>query len=449
MSQNAFNANPIQWYEGMFVMPQHFQQNDTLQKNLWHYHFQRLNPYHWGLCDMTVDESSLAAGVLRILSLECVLEDGTVIFYPYHKGETLELDLKTSIEEDDIPRRVHLTLPKSTLKDLSEGQINNRYKPVEEASADLNSPETKITIMRLLPRLALSAEKVLPVQCTAIPIMEVIKKNQKFSITSYSPPFLYLKRKSTILKKCSEIVRSVRDKLVYLSKKVKFQTQVTQSLFDAHSIWQFELTRRHLIHGLVDLEVVIAQDKTKPFDVYKALLKLANICAELRWGEAPPNFPEYTHENIQPILEVFYRFIQDTLDNVEETYRIIPFKQKERVFSLELDNNWIHKTMVLGIKSNTEVTEAEMQKWADNAVIASDSFIESAQSNRVLGARRRRIQAASHMKLIPDKGTLLYEVTFDTRFITRGEALHVFNIADSAEKRPKEVILYTPIDESA
>ena len=446
MKKNAFNANPIQWYEGMFVMPQHFQQNDMLQKNLWHYHFNHLTQHHWGICSILFDESALATGVLRVLSLEGVMQDGTVIFFPYDKRDTLEIDLKTAIKDEDKPKRVYLTLPQSSLNDFSDGDSTTRYKPIEEESSDLNSPDTKITIMRLMPRFSLSADETLPVQHTVIPIAEMMRKNQKFSFTDYVPPSLYLKRTSPIMQKCAESIKGVRDKLVYLSKKIKTQAHTTAS-FDAQSIWQFDMTRRYLITGLTELEMVLAQGNCKPFTLYQALRRLAGSCAALRWGEPSPVFPDYLHDNCNQAFSSLYRFIFETLDQIEESYRVVPFARKERIFSLPLEDDWLTKTFILGIRTNAQTTEEDMQKWADGAVMASESFIESAQSNRVLGARRKRVQTVSHMKLIPDKGTILYEVTFDARFITKGETLHIFNISDTAEGRPKEIVLYVAMDE--
>src|SRR5262249_28543467 len=39
----------IQWYEGMLLAPQHFQQSSLRQEALLAYHLAALSPYHWGV----------------------------------------------------------------------------------------------------------------------------------------------------------------------------------------------------------------------------------------------------------------------------------------------------------------------------------------------------------------------------------------------------------------
>ncbi|HHC24263.1 MAG TPA: hypothetical protein ENK58_02435, partial [Desulfobacterales bacterium] len=61
----------IQWSEGMLLAPQHFQQVNTRQEALLHYHLMTIAPFHWGIQKLEIDESLLLQdGTFRVSELE-------------------------------------------------------------------------------------------------------------------------------------------------------------------------------------------------------------------------------------------------------------------------------------------------------------------------------------------------------------------------------------------
>lgn len=77
-------ASKILWGEGLFLRPQHFQQQDR-------YHEARLNetaaalhPYCWGVRRLAIDADALKADVLRITELSLIFPDGEVYRAPEH-----------------------------------------------------------------------------------------------------------------------------------------------------------------------------------------------------------------------------------------------------------------------------------------------------------------------------------------------------------------------------
>lgn len=77
-----FRASKVLWGEGLFLRPQHFQQQDA-------YHEWRvsevaasLHPYSWGLRKLVIDVDALANGVLRIEHLQAIFPDGEIFNAP-------------------------------------------------------------------------------------------------------------------------------------------------------------------------------------------------------------------------------------------------------------------------------------------------------------------------------------------------------------------------------
>jgi type VI secretion system protein ImpJ len=74
----------VLWGEGLFLRPQHFQQQDR-------YHEARLNetaaalhPYCWGVRRLDVDADALKADVLRVTGLSLIFPDGEIVRAPEH-----------------------------------------------------------------------------------------------------------------------------------------------------------------------------------------------------------------------------------------------------------------------------------------------------------------------------------------------------------------------------
>lgn len=443
----SFNAYPIQWHEGMFMMPQHFQQNDILIQNLTYFHTSHITPYHWGIIDYSIDPSLLSQGILKVETLHGVMPDGTIVFFPQEPEDSLELVLSEISDKKGGSHTVYLTLPKFSQKGVDGTRLSHRYKTVECPTQDLNTPDSSVSITRLKPILSLTHTRTGHKDKWLLPLCRVARKGKHFSELPYLPPCIYIPSKGDLMRKLKSLAKRVREKILYLQKKVRERARMTSSLYDAQSIWQFDTMRRHLIVGLVSFEGLLQQERLHPFPLYRELIGLGGRCAATQWGGSAPIFSPYQHDNLLECFDEVCTYIEQVLDQIVEAYRVHLFDQKERLFRLSLEKNWVKDKLIIGLKSPANVPESSMVQWLNNAVIVSQSHVERAQENRILGAPRAHIQSAQRIKLIPDRGTILCEITPDTRFIAPEEKLYIFNISDQEEQRPESIVLYTPQQE--
>lgn len=72
----------ILWGEGLFLRPQHFQQQDLYHEWRLAQMTRVLHPYAWGVRHVKVDTDALQAGMLRVLELQAVLPDGEIFNAP-------------------------------------------------------------------------------------------------------------------------------------------------------------------------------------------------------------------------------------------------------------------------------------------------------------------------------------------------------------------------------
>jgi len=75
-------TSKIIWSEGMFLRPQHFQQNDRYLESLIENRCGPLRPYAWGLEELTINQEALSLGKIEIAKCKAILPDGTTIDIP-------------------------------------------------------------------------------------------------------------------------------------------------------------------------------------------------------------------------------------------------------------------------------------------------------------------------------------------------------------------------------
>jgi len=77
---------PIFWGQGMFLQPQHFQQQDGYHEARLHRYMHWISPFYWGLKSLLIRETALQNFVCEIERCELVTWDGTLVCF---QGETL------------------------------------------------------------------------------------------------------------------------------------------------------------------------------------------------------------------------------------------------------------------------------------------------------------------------------------------------------------------------
>ena len=120
--------SPVAWTEGMFLRPQHMQQQERyLQFQHANIH-SKINPLSWGIFSVALDHTLLSLGQLRLDSIECLFADNTLAILP----EQNPLPDAISIASGTTDQLVYIVVPvnKSTGLNISSDEENliTRYR---------------------------------------------------------------------------------------------------------------------------------------------------------------------------------------------------------------------------------------------------------------------------------------------------------------------------------
>jgi len=72
----------VAWKEGMFMVPQHFQQAERSQEAALNLRLRGMSPLGWGVAHLKFNESAIAQGRIELMQCRAVLSDGMVIDIP-------------------------------------------------------------------------------------------------------------------------------------------------------------------------------------------------------------------------------------------------------------------------------------------------------------------------------------------------------------------------------
>ncbi|MBS0271987.1 MAG: type VI secretion system baseplate subunit TssK [Proteobacteria bacterium] len=433
--------NPIQWHEGMLLMPQHFQQTDFRIENMMAYYMSQMSSFFWGIVDIKIDEALLTSGIYRPLELEVIMPDGLVISGLPETTTPLQLNLVPFQKElQSEPYYIYLCIPPWREGAMEVGGDLPRYlSSLSTNVMDMNTGEQPIDIPRLLPNLSLQLALEPPPHYVSLPLAQVIYDAKSFSLTNYLPPRLKVTLVSGIGEICNQLSERLRLKLGYLQQKVQtVQEQVTKDPF----FEEIEDIRLKLIAGLLPFEALISVQNVHPFLVYRELCSLAGQISGVKYGELPPRFDAYNHLDISKSFSQVIDYITKVLNEIEESYTVIPFSLNDRVFTLQLQSAWVGDRLVIGVRAQPNTTTEDLLSWINNCVIVTDKYITLAKDNRVLGAKRTIVSEVPAMNLVATKGVQLFVVDVDPRYIDPKGILCLFNISDDDLTRPLEVVLY-------
>ncbi len=435
------DINPIQWHEGMLLMPQHFQQTDIRMEKMMTYYMSHVFSFFWGVVRLKIDEALLTTGKFRPVELEVIMPDGLVISSLPETKSPLQIDLLPFQDKLQVtPSFIYLCVPPWREGDMDVGGDLPRYlSSLNPNVVDINTGKQAIDIPRLIPNLSLQIGQEPPAHYVSFPLAQVTYDAKSFSLTDYLPPQVQADPLSGIGAISNQLAERLRQKLGYLQQKVQaVEERVTKDPF----FEEIEEVRLKLIAGLLPFEAVLSLGNAHPFDIYRELCSLAGQISGVKYGEIPPRFEAYNHLDIGKTFRQVIAYIEKILGEIEESYTVIPFTLNERVFTLQLQSAWVGDRLVLGARAQPGMTTENLLSWINNCVIVTDKYITLAKDNRVLGANRKIVSEVISMNLVATRGVQLFTVEVDLRYIDPQGILCLFNISDDDLTRPLEIVLY-------
>jgi type VI secretion system protein ImpJ len=426
----------IQWHEGMMLSPQHFQRICLRYETLIGYRAELVQPFSWGTIQFEFDRVAILEGIFRVSRLEAVMPDGLVVDYQAsEKRPVLEINFGDEVTPS-IGVKIHVVVARH-----AEGNFNKRYISVEsEPVPDLNLNENEMTMPVVYPNLRLVTSDKVSNEMTHFPLVEIAIKEEAFGLTDFLPPQLRVDKNSIIGKRVAKLMDLMRRKVLTLEDKLRSTMQDAAD----HRISELKYTIEHIMSDLPYAEALYYSNSAHPFQLYIALCSIVGKLAPLGMMNVPPVFEAYDHNNINKAITQVELFIQMVIDQLTEAYSMLVMKSVEKRFTIGEAIVNLDEPIVLGIKLESGMSEADLDEWVKHLVVTSESLLEESLRKRVLGADRKVIKYYEPLGIVPPSGVALVLIDNESDYFYRGEPLMIEDALVAANFAvPDTIILYT------
>ncbi|QEY16729.1 type VI secretion system baseplate subunit TssK [Cellvibrio sp. KY-GH-1] len=319
----------VVWCEGMFLRPQHFQQQERYLEQMRHQRAQAPANYFWGFRNLRIDSAALSQGIIAVTEAEGIFPDGT----PFAFSLPQEAPAPLVIGEGVNDQLVYLALPaqqhQSELVAFDPlEQSLARYGVEDFLAEDINSiggEPAELQIAR--PRLRLLLQTELTDSWVALGMLRIVERraDRQLAIDPlYIPALISVFASSTLTHLINEVLGLVRQRADVLS------TRISQAgrggISEVGEFLMLQLLNRsepliaHLLQG-------------RGLGPETAYLQLIALCGELATFASDSrrceHLPAYWHDDAEQSFHSLVQLLRRYLSTVLEQNAIeIPLIEK-------------------------------------------------------------------------------------------------------------------------
>ncbi|ANQ84467.1 hypothetical protein dqs_1419 [Azoarcus olearius] len=335
----------VLWGEGMFLRPQHFQQQALQHEAALAGSLQGLYRHAWGARAVVVDETGLAAGVLRFDNLSIWFRDGTRYCAPEHDPLPPSRDL-AGISADGNTVLVYACVPElhphgGNVGDHERNPAQRvRFLKRHAASCDLYSGalEAELTLLDLNVQLRLEDENRDGFE--SLPVARLRRDGQgQWSVdASYLPPSLDLAldgAAARLLRRLLDILQ-VKSGLLAARQREHATHLLEYGSSDIAAFWLLHTVNRNYAR----LQHLERARPLHPEALYLALAELYGELVTFSRSHTLADLPPYRHEDLAGSLTPLDDRIRDLLDTVvSNRHQVITLRNPKPSFHIgHLDN---------------------------------------------------------------------------------------------------------------
>jgi type VI secretion system protein ImpJ len=350
--------NKVIWTEGLFLQPQHFQQQDRYVERLVRASTGPLRPFAWGLTMLELDADLLALGKFGIRAAAGVLSDGT----PFSIPDDVDHPRPLEILENARNLTVHLVLPARQAGGVDaappeQTETVARFSIAEHDAGDTNSGyQSTATLPVGKLRLRLALEGTAREGHTSIGLARVAEVRSDKSVVldeNYIPPVLRLSAAPTLSGFATHLQGLLHHRAESLAGRMSDSgTRGTAEIADYMLLQICNRAEPVFSH------LATAAGQIHPEAFYREAVALAGELATFtEQRKRPVEFPPYRHEDLQATFKPVFAALRQALSAVLEQ-TAVPIALQERKFGIRVgpitDRSLVGGTWVLAVRAQMQ-----------------------------------------------------------------------------------------------
>lgn len=389
--------NKVIWSEGMFLRPQHFQQQDRYIERLVDSRIGALGRHYWGVQDLQIDAEALALGKVSLSSITGIFPDGT----PINAPEAEELPAVREIPENTRDEIVYLCIPlkrpgsQESVRDEEEfPQARYRtYNFDARNSASASGESSRIQVGKLSTCFRLGSEDLGGYAYIGVArIVERLPGNPVKLDKGFIPPVLDCAASPEIRAYIEEVKGLLKQRGDALSHRLSDSGRSGSAEVADYLLLQVINRIEPMIQHLSQLPVL------HPLELYQELLQLAGeLSTFTASNKRLAELPRYNHQNLQETFAGLFQALRQSLSMVLEQSAISMdlVERKYGIHVAPITDPSLTRTssFVIAVKADLP-TEVLRSRFPSQVKIAPVETIRELITTQLPGLRTRPLPVA-------------------------------------------------------
>jgi type VI secretion system protein ImpJ len=328
--------NKVVWGEGLFLQPQHLQQQERYVERLVRASTAGLVPFSYGLSQLEIDTDLLALGKFAVRSAAGIMPDGTPFSIPDDVDHPAPIDLPETMRNAAI----YLVLPARQPGSVETAPADRletaaRFSVFEHEAIDTNAGYQSVATVPVGKlRLKFAAEHDSRAGFVALGLAGVVEVRPDRSVVldeAYIPPVLLCGVSPLLAGFVSQLQGLIHHRAEALSGRVS--ESATRGAAEIADYLLLQVCNRY--EPLIT-HMAAAVGQIHPEAFYRVLLSLAGELATFTESrKRPPVFPPYRHDDLNATFRPVIAALRQALSAVLEQ-TAIPIPLQERKYGIRV-----------------------------------------------------------------------------------------------------------------
>ena len=378
------------WHEGLFLRPQHLQQQERFNQHWLEGRSHGMRVYNWGLTKLEIDESLLKLGKISIIRAQGVFADGTPFDIPANTPAPIPFEVPKDTKSCVLYLSVPLIQSNALLMEEQGAKKNQltRYSIKDIQVSDLHTGkiegEADVQVGELSTCLLPETDKLNAY--STIPLARIVEKDKDGVVVldnNFIPAVMHCNAAMQLTSFISEVQGLLKHRGDALANRLAAPgssgiSEITDFLL-LQLVNNYEPLLKHLY----------ATKSIYPEELYRILIKLAGELATFtREERRPVDFKEYVHDQQQVSFEFVMNEIRTALGTVIEQ-KAIGLEIKEHKYGIWVavinDKTLLDSsTFVLAVKADA-ASEKIRSKFPMQSTISNVESIRELVNSHIPG----------------------------------------------------------------
>ena len=369
--------NKVMWTEGMFLQPQHFQQQDRFLGRQLDARIAATVAWPWGYLSLQIDDAALLQGRVMLTAARGVLPDGLAFSIPGDDPAPPALEVPVDARDELVVLAVPLSRPGVPDSDVEagEGSMPPRWRASDVDVADIHAAslrEAPLQIGRLNLRLLLARDA--NEGYTTLGTVRIVERRADGRVlldNQYVPPMLHALAQQVLDGYVREVHGMLQQRGEALGARLSQPGRAGTGEIVDFLLLQAVNRHQGLFAHLQRLPVL------HPERLYDLCIGLAGELATFREQKRPPSYPEYRHDDLASCFRIVMIDLRQSLSMVLEQ-TAIPIDLQERKFGMRV-----------AIISDAELLRAAVFVLAVNAQMPGEALRQRFPTQVKIGPAER------------------------------------------------------------